>query len=345
MKVLSVKYAVPSKVVTNEDLLRELGERLLGQADQDMRAEILKNLGKTLEYVGARTRYHRDTGERAVDFGIEAGRQALAAAGLEPGDIDLLIFVGVGRGFIEPATANIFQSGLGCHRATCFDVLDACASWLRGVDVAGHYLRCGTFRHILIINCEFNFREYANWDLKSQEDLETAWSVYTIGEAATATVLGASDEDDTFHTRFRTVGEDYCHCHIPLPNFDQFHLVESDKNYPVLKFYSDAARLTKRAVGMLADQYNEDPGFKDVDHDIIFTHSASTRVSVSGIRSIDLDTNRFHDVFPRFGNTVSATLPLGMADAIDKGVLERGQRVLMLMGSAGVTAGITTFIY
>jgi len=345
MKILSVKYAVPGKVVTNENILDELKERIDGRVDPDTYASILKNLEKTLEYVGARTRYHRDGDERAVDFGLAAGREAITAAGLEPGDIDLLLFVGVGRGFIEPATANVFQAELGCHRATCFDVLDACASWLRGVDVVRHYLRCGTYRHALIINCEFNFREYANWDIKSLKDLETAWAVFTIGEAATATVLGAGDEGDNFHTRFRTVGEDYHYCHIPLPNFDQFHRMAPGEDYPSLKFYSNSARLTSRAVGMLADQFNEDPLFHEVEHDTIFTHSSSTRVSVSGIRSINLDTKRFHDVFPRFGNTVSASLPLGMAHAIEEGVLERGQRVLMLMGSAGVSAGISTFIF
>ena len=345
MKIMSVKYAVPGNVVTNENIIDELKDRIDSRVDVDTRASILRNLEKTLEYVGSRTRSHRGDDERAMDFGITAGQKAIAAAGLEPGDIDLLLFVGVGRGFIEPATANVFQAELGCRRATCFDILDACASWLRGVDIVGHYLKCGTIRHALIINCEFNFREYANWDIKSMKDFETAWSVFTIGEAATATVLCADDNLDNFHTRFRTAGEDYKYCHIPLPNFDQFHRMTPGESYPALKFYSNAARLTRRAVGMLADQFNEDPLFHEVEHDTILTHSSSTRVSVSGIRSINLDIARFHDVFPRFGNTVSASLPLGLADAIEKGVLERGQRVLMLMGSAGVTAGVSTFTY
>jgi 3-oxoacyl-[acyl-carrier-protein] synthase III len=331
--------------VTNENIVDELRERIDGKVDAATRASILKALENILEYVGAKTRYHRKDDERAIDFGLTAGRAAIEAAELEPGDIDLVLFVGVGRGFIEPATANIFQSELGCHRATCFDVLDACASWLRGVDIAGQYLQCGTIRHALIINCEFNFREYANWDIGSMAEFETAWPVFTIGEAATATVLGSGDGADAFHIRFQTAGQDYRHCHIPLPNFDQFHRMAPGEHYPTLKFYSNASRLTSRAVGMLADQFNGDPAFSEAEHDTIFTHSTSTRVSVSGIRGIGLDTARLHDVFPRFGNTVSASLPLGMSDAIEGGVLERGQRVLLLMGSAGVSAGISTFIF
>ena len=345
MRILSVKYALPGGVVTNQDLLDELGERISGRVETDTRSSILRALETKLQYIGARMRHHREGDERAIDFGLAAGREAIAAAGLEPEAIDLLLFVGVGRGFIEPATANVFQAELGCHRATCFDVLDACASWLRGVDIAGHYLQCGTIRHALIINCEFNFREYANWNIKSLEDLETAWSVFTIGEAATATVLGPGSGADTFHTRFRTVGQDYHLCQIPLPNLDQFHPVAPGEGYPALKFFSNPSQLTSRAVGMLADLFNGDPAFKEADHDTILTHSASTRTSVAGIRSVGLDAARLHDAFPRFGNTVSASLPLGMASAIEEGVLERGQRVLMLMGSAGISAGISTFIY
>ena len=65
--------------------------------------------------------------EKAIDFGVDGGRQAIATAGMVPEDIDLLIYVGVSRGFLEPATANVFQHEFGFTKATCFDVLDACA--------------------------------------------------------------------------------------------------------------------------------------------------------------------------------------------------------------------------
>jgi 3-oxoacyl-[acyl-carrier-protein] synthase III len=344
MKMLAVKHAVPGKVVTNLDIMAEFTERMEPRVGPDTLAGMTHTLERTLELVGARTRHHRREHDVALDFGLAAARQALDEAGLEPADVQLLLFVGVGRGFIEPATANVFQTELGCSRATCFDILDACASWLRAVDVVQHYLRGGTYANALIINCEFNYREYANWDLQSAGDLETAWSIFTIGEAATATVLAADDGDD-FQIRFRNAGGGYHLCHIPLPNFDQFHRVEPGRSYPSLKFYSDAAPLTRQALQMLDEQYRADPLLYGQEHDLILTHSASTRTSLMGLRGIGLDVGLFHDVFPRFGNTVSASLPVGLADAIEQGVLERGQRVLMMMGSAGVAAGVCSFTY
>jgi 3-oxoacyl-[acyl-carrier-protein] synthase III len=342
---MSVTHVVPERVVTNGDILTEFSARVGAHVDPATLSAMRKSLETCLEYAGSQARRHRQATDRAVDFGLEAGRRAIASAGLVPEDIDLLLYVGVGRGFIEPATANLFQAELGCRRATCFDILDACASWLRAVDVARHYTRCGSARHVLIVNCEFNFREYANWDLRAVADLETAWAAFTIGEAATATVLGPGGDDDDFHVRFENAGQAHDLCYIPLPNFDQFHCSPTDPPRAPLRFYSNSAPLTRLAVGLLQEQYRADPAFHGRDYDLILTHAASSRVAVAGIRGMGLDTGLFHDVFPRFGNTVSASLPLAMADAIESGRLQRGQRVLMLMGSAGVAAGLANFTY
>ena len=88
-------------------------------------------LARSLETLFKRSRtfvrYRHLAPEKAIDFGVDAGRQAIATAGMVPEDIDLLIYVGVSRGFLEPAKANVFQYELGFTKATCFDVLDACA--------------------------------------------------------------------------------------------------------------------------------------------------------------------------------------------------------------------------
>ena len=73
----------------------------------------IRLLGFAFRSMGTRVRYGRAEGERAHELCVAAGRQALRSAGMDPGEIDLLIYVGVGRGFIEPATANAFQDLLG----------------------------------------------------------------------------------------------------------------------------------------------------------------------------------------------------------------------------------------
>ena len=110
--------------------------------------------------------------------------------------MDLLIYTGVARGWLEPATANLFQAELGLTNATCFDILDACASWIRSMAVADSFLQQGTYKTVMILTCELSANEYAEHELKSVEELESFFSGYTIGEAATATILTADEPDN-----------------------------------------------------------------------------------------------------------------------------------------------------
>src|SRR5438874_1923002 len=125
MRVAAVEHALPARVVGNEELIQRILERHRSHgAEQNGFEPAVRTF---FERTGARERRHRAPGERALDFGVAAARRALEAAGWVPSDVDLLLYVGVGRGCLEPATANVFHSVLGLTRATAFDILDACA--------------------------------------------------------------------------------------------------------------------------------------------------------------------------------------------------------------------------
>ena len=133
MRILGISHALPSRKVSNQELIQTVIERSRHVLPALSPRLIQMTMHRAFKTSGTEIRYHRANDERAIDFGIKAGRNALKLAGIQPQDIDLLIYSGVGRGWIEPATANLFQSALGLCRATCFDVLDACASWIRSL--------------------------------------------------------------------------------------------------------------------------------------------------------------------------------------------------------------------
>lgn len=104
-----------------------------------------------LKAAGTETRYQLDTGEKAIDLVLQAGREALEDAQVAPEEVDLLIYTGIGRGWIEPAMANAVQAGLHLVNATSFDILDACASWLRALHVCQQHIRSGVYRSAMIV--------------------------------------------------------------------------------------------------------------------------------------------------------------------------------------------------
>jgi 3-oxoacyl-[acyl-carrier-protein] synthase III len=269
----------------------------------------------------------------------------LERTGISPAEVDLLIYAGVGRGWLEPAMANIFQAELGLTRATCFDVLDACASWIRSLQLAKALIAAGVYRTVMILNCELNFREYANFDIERMEDLEYAFSAFTIGEAATATLLTADSEPDDFVLSFRTSGDKWNLCHIPLPNANDFVSVSVTDKCKPMSFYTSPRELLAVATSMLGTHFQETPALRDRTYDLFLGHEVSSPTTRMVTKLLNIDPKIVFSTHSRFGNTVSASLPLNISVAEEEGRLKRGMQVLLTMGSAGVTSAFCAFRY
>ncbi|MFQ5739304.1 MAG: 3-oxoacyl-ACP synthase III family protein [Acidobacteriota bacterium] len=345
MKILNISYALPSKRVTNQTLIDEIIDRSRKHLPLSELRGLERKIRRFLKMSGTVIRYHRSKGERALDFALEAGRRALKSAGVGPNDVDLLIYAGVGRGWVEPATANLFQSELGLKRATCFDVLDACASWIRSLSIAKSFLDQAMYRLIMVLNCEFSFREYANLEISDVKQLETSFSAFTIGEASTATLLTAEGSSDDSFFSFKTWGDKHGLCKIALPNAADFAPSNGTNHLQPMSFFASPGELMAFTIKKLVGHFKETRSIATQNYDFIVTHAVSVASSLRVLKLLNLDPRRLFETHSRFGNTVSASLPLGMAVAEHEGQLERGMRVLMLMGSAGVTTGLGTVTY
>ena len=343
MKIESIAYALPSKQVSNDEIIQEVLSKSSEYLQNRERGLIEAMIRRFFKMSGTETRFHRKNGERAIDFALKAGREAIRKAGVSPKDIDLLIYAGVGRGWVEPATANLFQCELGLTSATCFDVLDACASWIRSLSIARSFLAQKVYKLVMIINCEFNFREYANFDIRDAQDLEDSFSAYTIGEAATATIVTPNGDEDNFQFAFKTWGEKHGLCKIPLPNAADFN--PNGERLKPMSFFTAPAELLSFTVRKLVAHFKETQEIANKVHDIIIGHAVSAATTSRVIRILGLNPDSVFETHNRFGNTVSASIPLALAVADEEGRLHRGNRVLLLMGSAGVTTALVSFEY
>lgn len=343
MRYCAVEYAIPSKLVTNTEIIQEIIVRSKRYLTEKALNLLEFKLDELFKKSVTSVRYHRAKNEKAIQFGIEAGKKALRSADISPNDIDLLIYVGVGRGYIEPATANVFQKLLKLNRATCFDILDACASWLRAIHVAHSFIKTGMYRNIMIMNCEFNFREYANFEFKSVKDIEFNFPTFTIGEASTATIVSASEEDDEYYASFRTWGDRHTLCKIPLPHFNEYSDGELRNEIQPLTFFSYGEKIFRFVFSRLCKHYRDDAVLNQFHHEIVFSHAASDAMSDKVIESCKLGMDKGYNTHKRFGNTVSASVPLAMACAMKDGRLRHGTNVLTGFGSAGVSTAWSKF--
>ena len=343
MRISSIAHALPSRRVTNQELIEAVIEKSrIHVGQQDLRL-LETSLRRSFRVAGTEIRFLRANGEKAIDLGLRAGRDALCSASLDPAQVDLLIYAGVGRGWIEPAMANLFQSELRLHGATCFDVLDACASWLRGLFIAQSFIDSGIYKKVMVLNCECNFKEYANLEIKSIDELRTSFSAFTIGEAATATILSAEGPQNSIYISFKTWGEKHDLCKIPLPHVTEFS-TNGGGSAP-MHFFTAPTELLSFTIHKLVSHVREVNILSRYEHDIVIGHTVSTAVSSAVASQLEIDASRLFETHNRFGNTVSASLPLALSVAEMEGRLRRGMRVLLLMGSAGVSTAVCSFVY
>ncbi len=343
MRYCAIEYALPSKMVTNTEIIQEIISRSARYLTHKALDLLASKLDELFQRSVTEVRYHRAKNERAIQFGIEAGKKALESANMSPDDIDLLIYVGVGRGCIEPATANVFQKLLRLEKATCFDILDACASWLRAIHVAHSFIKTGMYKRVMILNCEFNFREYVDFEFKSLKDIEFNFPIFTIGEAATATIVGDGGEEDEYYASFRTWGDRHNLCKIPLPHFSEYSDGELRTEIPPLRFFSYGEKIFRFVFSRLCKHYREDAILNTFKHEIIFSHAASDAMSEKVIQSCNLGEEKGYNTHRRFGNTVSASVPLAMGCALQEGRLRNNTNVLVGFGSAGVSTAWCKF--
>ncbi len=346
MRIESIGVSVPSRKVTNDDILSWLEEHSCGVSPMVIKTyqRMVRGL---LSMAGSDTRYIRDWNkkEKSCDFIIEAMKRALAKANLAKEDIGLLIYCGVGRGFLEPANGYFYAQKMGMS-CSCFDIVDACMSWIRALEISYEFFKSGRYKRVMILNGEFNIQHGFPDNLKihNLRQIEYTFPTYTIGEAATATILSPSEAEWKF--AYKSVPALADLCTIPLHGYDNF--VEPNKRLGVnglYNFVSYGKELFDAARRYLVPVVKElVPDFDEPD--IYFPHAASDAAYLSASREHAVpEAKMYAKVFPNYGNIVSASIPMGMDMALKEGRLKRGHDVVLCPASAGMVYSAVRFVY
>lgn len=331
MIIESIGYYLPEHLVSNDELLDLIGK--YGGKNVD-----LERLKKKLQINQAETRYFKSQDETGIDMSVKAAQKCLQNANFHPRDLDLILYVGMLRDYVEPAMSVILQDILGAVKANAFDISNACMGFLYGMEVASHYIESGTYRNILIVGAE-DGSERIPWHIFSSiKESFTSFSALTVSDAAAAMLLQDKKSMHSFKTFcFKTFGQhnDLCRIKIGKENDD-------------LKLMVKSKLLAITAVGILSELI---PSFlyqaEDIlgEIDIIFLHQVTgDPKNFCGKLRRDL-YEKCYNSFSKVGNTGTISIPIGMAFAEEEGKLKRGDRVAAIVGASGFSFGGTAFVY
>ena len=273
-----------------------------------------------VERTGIRSRYIAGDGETTATLAADACRKALEAAGLEPGDIGLIVLATATPDQTFPSSATKVQAILGIEDCVAFDVHAVCTGFLYALSVADAMLRGGNARRALVIGSE-TFSRILDW-----EDRTTC---VLFGDGAGAIVLEAEEgESGILSTRLHADGR-----HNGLLYVDG----GPSTTGTVGKLRMKGREVFRHAVVNLADVLSEvlsDAGMSAADVDWVVPHQANARILDATAKKLSLPAEKVIVTVDRHANTSAASVPLALDVAVRDGRIKRGD-VLVLEAMGG----------
>lgn len=347
MRLDSVAVALPSRCLSNEDLLSLIRENSGNTFSGDLEVT-LEQVSALLRRAGARSRHWLAPEETPMDLMRQAVDEALDEAGCKREEIDLLIYTGVDRGYIDPANAYIVAQALGMDTVHCFDVLDACNGWSRALQLVDSLFQAGAYKRVLLVNGEFPMFHggavYPDlFTLRTSDEIRSSFAAFTLGEAATAAVLSPEQTREwEFHFSSRTSLADLCT--VPLPGFSRYspssRRVGRNGSQHLTAFSGLMFAAARRELPALLKELAVPIG----EVSLILPHAASFAAWEEGRKELALEAP-IYNIFPRCGNLAAASVPAGISLATKEGRLRRGDRLLCLTASAGMSFAAYSFVY
>jgi 3-oxoacyl-[acyl-carrier-protein] synthase III len=285
------------------------------------------------ERTGIRERRIAREDEHPSTLAVKASIKALTVANLRPTDLDLIICSTSSPEYIFPATACLIQDQLGATKAGAFDLLAACSGFIYALNMGAQAIRSGSIKSALIIGTE-TLSRFVNW-----KDRNTC---ILFGDGAGAFVLQASDQPGGVLSAVM---------HSDGSGGDLLTIEGGGSRYPATeativegKHYvqmdgKEVFRFATRVMASATQEVLACAGLKLEDVKWIIPHQANIRIIEAAARGLKLPMERFIVNLERYGNTSTASIPMAMVEALDKGQIKPGEKIVMVGFGAGLTWG------
>lgn len=310
--------SVPDNTVTNFDL-----EKLVDTTDEWIFSRTgIKERRKILD------------SESLCDLAMSAAKQALDNAGLDPIDVDLIIFSTFTPDYQVPASACIMQDRLGCTKAAAFDLQAACSGFVYGSSVASQFIATGTYNNVLVISGDVTTRIL---------DFEDRNTCVLFGDGVGATVMSPSVEGEgIFDSYLGAIGSGGKYITIPMGGSTYRPTEEGFKNRDhYLKINGkEVFKFSTKIVGDMIEEILTRNNITLDDISLIVPHQANYRILESAARRFKCPKEKFYMNIEKYGNTVAASIPIALHEALLEGRIKENDLILFIGFGGGLTYGI-----
>jgi 3-oxoacyl-[acyl-carrier-protein] synthase-3 len=316
ISITGLGWHVPEKVLTNDDIAE-----LVDTSDEWIVAR-----------TGIRERRVAGPDEAMTDLALPAARQALAAAGVDPADLDLIVVATVTPDTLVPTTSALLADMLGAPKAAAYDLLAGCTGFMYAVAQAYGMVAAGLSQKALVVGGDV-LSKLVDWHDRS--------TCVLFGDGAGAVVIEPVERGGFLGFELGADGGGGIHLQLPaggsrLPTTEE--TVAAGQHYVQMNG-PEVFRFATRVLVSSAEQVLEACGLTIDDVDVYVPHQANVRIIDHAVRKLGVPPERVVVNVDRYGNTSSGSIPLALADAVEDGRLRPGQVVLMTGMGAGLTWG------
>jgi 3-oxoacyl-[acyl-carrier-protein] synthase-3 len=293
-----------------------------------------------VERTGIHERRIADQGESTCSMAADASRRAMEKAGVQAGDLDVIVLSTATPDRLLPATAVDLQAALGAQRAAAFDLSAACSGWLYGITVAEGLISTGAAETVLVVGAE-KMSAIVDWTDRA--------TCVLFGDGAGAVVLKRTSE--------KRRSEDPRHVKGILSTFmrSDGKLAEllwrpgggasvpfaeamlTDRSHFVKMAGREVFKHAVRSMSEAADRALDGARLCGADIDVMIPHQANVRIIEATAKHANIPMDKVYVNVDRFGNTSSASIGIALDEAVEKGRVKEGTTVLLVAFGAGFT--------
>ncbi|MGA2032869.1 MAG: beta-ketoacyl-ACP synthase 3 [Thermoguttaceae bacterium] len=323
-RILGTGRCVPPRIVTNFDVMK-----MMQTTDEFI-----------VERTGVRRRRYAEAGVSASDLAAPACREAVADAGLALEQIDLLIMNTITPDHADPGCAFFLQAKLGLAGIPVLDIKQQCAGLIYGLSLADHFIRAGTYRHVLIACAEvLSTRIDGSYDGRNIAIL--------LGDGAGAVVAGPAADDGpaVLSTILHADGRYAKALYTAAPGSGldrKEHVTKDDIDAGRVHFRMDGKTVFQNGVDKMSGavfETIEANGLSLDQIDCLVPHQANLRMLEAIVERVGIPRAKVYVNVEEYGNIASASLPIALHEARQTGMIRPGSLVLLVAFGSGFVWG------
>lgn len=318
-RILGAGHYVPERIVTNQEL-----SEMMNTSDEWI-----------VERTGIHERRWFTPGVDTVNnMAAKASRMAMERAGVEPSEVDFVVFATITSDYFLPGNGVLLQRELGLSNIGALDVKNACSGFLYALTVADQFIKTGMYRKILVVGAEIQSSALDKSD-------EGRSSAVIFADGAGAVILGAVGQSEPgilsshLHSDGAFAEELYC---IAPSSSGEVRLSQEmiDRGDFFVKMNGNT--VFKHAIVRFMEVINEalnHNGYTKDDIDLLVPHQANLRISQYVQQKLELPDEKVFNNIMYLGNTTAGTIPIALSQAWEQGRLKQGDLVCLAAFGSG----------